>query len=295
MDGYINLLKPPGMTSSDAVVRVRRLLPRGERVGHGGTLDPDASGVLPILVGRAARLFDYLIDKKKVYLAELMLGVRTDTQDSLGVVTRVMPVTAGEAEVRAAIPRFVGEIDQVPPAFSAIQRDGKRMYELARAGREVELLPRRVRVEAIDYVDSPARGVHRLRVACGKGVYIRTLIDDLGEAVGDGAHMTFLLREAAGWFGVADALAIEELEAMAAEGRLCDALTPMDAPLGHMPLIRYRESLLRAAKNGLPLPSTEALPEGEPIRVYVGDRFAGVGERKGAEVRFKVMLLGDAT
>ncbi|NLG25420.1 MAG: tRNA pseudouridine(55) synthase TruB [Clostridiales bacterium] len=290
MDGYINLLKPPGMTSSDAVVRVRKMLPRGTRIGHGGTLDPDAAGVLPLLIGRGTRLFDYLIDKQKVYLAELRLGVTTDTQDASGAVVSVRPVIAGEAQLRAAIWRFVGDIDQSPPAYSAIQQNGRRMYELARAGLAQPLPPRRVRVDAIEYVDSPCPGAHRLRVYCGKGVYIRTLASDLGDAVGDGAHLAFLLRQSAGWFDISDARTLEELSAM---GDLSGALVPLDAPLCALPAIELGGEHLRAAQNGGALPFAGA-PAGRPLRVYVGGRFAGIGEASGDIVHFRAMLLEGA-
>ena len=151
LNGFLNMLKPPGMSSSDLVTFVKRRLPKGTRVGHGGTLDPDAAGVLPVCIGRATRLFDYIIDKQKEYIAELNLGVATDTQDATGA-----PVSVSDAshitpdDVRAVLPRFTGTIQQVPPAFSAIKRDGRRMYDLARKGQAVELEAREVQVDAVD-------------------------------------------------------------------------------------------------------------------------------------------------
>ena len=142
MNGFLNINKPAGRTSSDAVVFVRKRLPRGTAVGHGGTLDPEARGVLPVCVGQATRLFDYIIDKQKTYVARLKLGIETDTQDATGQVVRELPVHAGEAEVRAALPDFVGEIELVPPMYSALKRDGQRLYKLARRGEAVSLEPR---------------------------------------------------------------------------------------------------------------------------------------------------------
>ena len=130
MDGFINVLKPPGMTSSDAVLFVRRLLPRKTAVGHGGTLDPDAAGVLPVCVGRATRLFDYIIDKTKVYIGELCLGVTTDTADASGKVLETRPVRASADDVKHVLPEFTGHIWQVPPMYSALKRDGRPLYEL---------------------------------------------------------------------------------------------------------------------------------------------------------------------
>ena len=152
MNGFLNVYKPTGRTSSDLVVFVRKRLPRGTAVGHGGTLDPEASGVLPVCVGSATRLFDYIIDKQKTYVARLKLGVETDTQDATGQVVADRPVTVGEAEVRAALPRFIGEIEQVPPMYSAIKRDGQRLYKLARRGETVALAPRPCRVDDIRYL-----------------------------------------------------------------------------------------------------------------------------------------------
>ena len=140
MDGFLNILKPPGMSSGDMVFQARRLLPRGTRVGHGGTLDPDAAGVLPVCVGRAARLFDYIIDKQKTYIAELRLGVVTDTQDASGaVLERRDASTVTEADVRAALPRFTGTISQIPPMYSALKRGGQKLCDLARRGESLEL------------------------------------------------------------------------------------------------------------------------------------------------------------
>ena len=177
------------MTSSDVVVAVRRMLPRGTKVGHGGTLDPDAAGVLPICVGKAARLFDYIIDKQKTYITELTLGVVTDTQDASGAVLSRSPVSASESDVRHAALNFIGDIAQIPPAYSAIQVNGKRLYDLARAGQAPALQPRRVRVDSIEYMRQTAPDRHLLRILCGKGVYIRAICHDIGALLGCGGHM----------------------------------------------------------------------------------------------------------
>ena len=184
MNGFLNIDKPTGRTSSDAVVFVRRRLPKGTAVGHGGTLDPEASGVLPVCVGSATRLFDYIIDKQKTYVARIRLGVVTDTQDATGNVIAQCPVTAGEAELRAALPRFIGDILQVPPMYSALKRDGERLYKLARKGRSVTLEPRACRVDDIEYLGCEGDATYALRIRCGKGVYIRTLCHDIGRALG---------------------------------------------------------------------------------------------------------------
>lgn len=214
MDGFINVLKPPGMTSSDAVLFVRRLLPRKTAVGHGGTLDPDAAGVLPVCVGRATRLFDYIIDKTKVYIGELCLGVTTDTADASGKVLETRPVRASADDVKHVLPEFTGHIWQVPPMYSALKRDGRPLYELARRGETLDIPAREVVVHGVEYLCETAPGRHLLAIECGKGVYIRSLMRDIGERLGDGGHMSFLLRARAGAFTVNDAYTLDELKAM---------------------------------------------------------------------------------
>ena len=296
MDGFINLLKPPCMSSNDAVGFVRRLLPRGTRTGHGGTLDPDAAGVLPVCVGRAARLFDYIVDKKKNYVAELRLGVETDTQDAAGTpLARRDASGVTEADVRAVLPRFVGEIDQVPPAYSAIKRDGRRMYDLARRGETVELAPRRVTVYGVEYLAQTGADRHMLRVSCGKGVYIRTLCHDIGRALGVGGHMAFLLRSEAGCFTVQNAATLEELKRAAEAGEIERLLAPMDAPLGAYPAVRLDARYERPVLNGGPIPRAwheMPLAPGEIARVYVEDTFAGMAQSdEEGLLRFRAMLM----
>ena len=182
MNGFLIANKPTGVTSSDIVVFVRRRLPRGTAIGHGGTLDPEASGVLPLCIGKATRLFDYIIDKKKTYVAEIRLGETTDTQDATGQVVETREVLVGESELRAVLGRFVGTIEQIPPMYSAIKRDGKRLYQLARKGETIEVKPRKCRVDGIRYLGRSAEHTYRIEVECGKGVYIRTLCHDIGQA-----------------------------------------------------------------------------------------------------------------
>ena len=294
MNGFLNLNKPTGRTSSDAVVFVRKRLPRGTPVGHGGTLDPEASGVLPVCVGSATRLFDYIIDKQKTYVARLRLGVETDTQDATGQVTATHPVHAGADEIRAALPRFIGEIEQVPPMYSALKRDGQRLYKLARRGETVALEPRRCRVDGIEYLGCEGGDVHRLRIDCGKGVYIRTLCHDIGRALGCGGHMLSLERTAAGIFAIEDALTLEDIDRMAQSGTLEQALCPLDRPLQHLPAVRVGERCRHAVLNGNPLRAQwldRPAPDCEAVRVYLNDAFAGIGApQPDGSVKFKAML-----
>lgn len=294
MDGFLVLNKPLGKTSSDCVVFVRKRLPRGTAIGHGGTLDPMASGVLPVCVGAATRLFDYIIDKQKTYVAELQLGVVTDTQDATGAVVERRSVNVTEADVRAALPRFIGEIWQTPPMYSAIKRGGKRLYELARRGESVEVAPRACRVDGVRLTASLGDGRYRLEVDCGKGVYIRTLCHDIGAYLGCGGHMATLARTRAGVFTLENALTLEEVDALGAEG-LEARLLPMDAAISHLPAVRAEARHRAAVRNGMPLRPEwldAPAPQAEAVRVYVGGEFAGIGApREDGSVRFRAMLL----
>jgi len=288
------MLKPPGMSSSDLVTFVKRRLPRGTRVGHGGTLDPDAAGVLPVCIGKATRLFDYIIDKQKEYIAELKLGVVTDTQDATGAALEICDAShITEADIRAVLPRFVGDIQQIPPAFSAIKRDGKRMYDLARKGQAVELEPRQVTVDAVEYLHPLENGGHMIRIACRKGVYIRTICHDIGQALGVGGHMAFLLRDRAGYFDAEHGVTPEELEEACKNGGFEHLLTPLDAPLQHIPAVQVSSDHFHAIKNGNPL--RPGWYEGEAdgvVRVYMDGKFAGMGEAdEDGLIRFRAMLM----
>ena len=297
MDGFLNLLKPPGMSSGDMVFQARRLLPRGTRVGHGGTLDPDAAGVLPVCVGRAARLFDYIIDKQKTYIAELRLGIVTDTQDASGAVLERRDASfVTEDDVRAALLRFTGTISQIPPMYSALKRGGQKLCDLARKGESVDLEPRPVTIHSIDYIERRGETAHLLRVVCGKGTYIRTLCHDIGAALGVGGHMAFLLRSAAGCFDVQSASTLEEMKAAAEENRLEALLYPLDAPLEHIRAVRLDDMWTKSAINGVPVRAPdEALRPDEIVRVYLKDAFVGIGQAdETGLIRFKVCFGKDA-
>jgi len=295
MNGFLIANKPTGITSSNLVVFVRKRLPRGTSVGHGGTLDPEASGVLPVCVGSATRLFDYIIDKKKTYIAELQLGVVTDTQDATGQVVAEAPVNVTEEELRAVLPDFMGEIEQIPPMYSAIKRGGKRLYQLARKGETIEVEARKCRVDGVELLDQTGENKYRIRVDCGKGVYIRTLCHDIGAALGCGGHMASLQRVAAGIFTIEKALSREEIDAAYNEGRIEELLLPLDAPLGHLPAVYLKEEARHAVKNGnvlKPKWMVAPAPQAEAVRIYLNDVFAGIGEtQKDGTVRFRAMLL----
>lgn len=295
MNGFLIANKPTGITSSNLVVFVRKRLPRGTAIGHGGTLDPEASGVLPLCIGAATRLFDYIIDKKKTYVAELQLGVTTDTQDAAGNVVSTAPVSVTRADVVAAVPRFVGEIEQIPPMYSAIKRGGKRLYQLARKGETIEVEPRKCRVESIEVLDQTGENKYRIKVECGKGVYIRTLCHDIGAFLGCGAHMASLERTQAGVFTLENALTREEIDAAYEAGTLHQHLLPLDAPLAHLPAVYLGEKARHAVVNGNVLKKQWMLqpaPQADAVRIYLNDVFAGIGQTmEDGSVRFRAMLL----
>ncbi len=278
-EGIVNLLKPPGMTSSNAVADVRHLF-SVKRVGHAGTLDPGAAGVLPICVGRAARLFDYLVDKEKEYYAELTLGAVTDTQDSYGKILERGPVNATLDDVRAVLPEFLGEQMQLPPMYSALKRDGQALYKLARDGEEVDRERRRVLIRELEFRERTGENRYLFRVVCSRGTYVRTLCQDIAARLGELGHLSFLLRSQAGPFRVERALSIVELEAMKKAGILQDALISMEEALSFLPSMTVAEGEpVTFLKNGrrVKTPEGDTL-SGGPFRLYGGELFLGIGE-----------------
>ncbi len=292
MNGFINLLKPPGMSSGTAVAIIKRLT--GERVGHAGTLDPEAAGVLPIMVGRATRLLDYFTDKGKSYVAEIAFSGATDTQDAQGVLTEKSTRVPAREEILAALPAFTGEIMQRPPAYSAVKRGGVPLYALARKGEMVVTEARRTDIYSLELGEKTGADGYMLHIDCGGGTYIRTLCHDLGQALGAPAHMRFLLRTRAGAFRIENAVTIEEIQQAAEEGRLEHMLLPLETPLEALPVLKVPEKLEKLARNGgkLPCGLLPGLEEAGRCRIYAGDALLGIGCRAGDEIRFEVGLTG---
>ncbi len=286
MDGVLNLLKPPGMTSHDVVSFVRRTL-RVKKVGHTGTLDPGVAGVLPICVGRATRLAEYVTGADKAYRAEITFGVTTDTQDGFGSVTGEQDAShLRKGDIAYALTRFQGEIEQVPPMVSAVKVGGKRLYELAREGRQVERKPRKVtihRLQLLDFRPGPHPKAF-VDVVCSKGTYIRTLAADLGEALQVGAHMSYLVRTRSGPFRLEDAYTLEELAA--GEARL---LPPAEA-LGDMPRITVKGRAAERLRHGVAPGIAPAEPEGSTVALLdeSGDLLALAEVRAGGVRLLKV-------
>jgi len=275
--GILVLDKTAGVTSFDAVSLVRRRLGL-ERVGHAGTLDPDATGVLPMLLGEATKLMPYLADQDKEYVAELRLGVTTDTGDLSGRVqaTATVPVLSRE-QVQEACRPFVGRIKQVPPMYSAVHHGGRRLYELAREGVEVPRDPREVVVHAIE-VEDVGSGTAGIRVVCGKGTYVRTLAVDIGAALGCGAAIGRLTRTRVGPFALADAVSWALL-AEEPTAALWARVRPAEVALAGWPLVRLDARAAAQFAHGQPVAGTPPVGPGTLVRVHDADgRLLGVGE-----------------
>ncbi len=294
MNGFLNILKPPGMTSAAVVAVVKRLT--GEkRVGHAGTLDPEAAGVLPIMIGRAARLFDYLVDKEKAYVAEAAFGCATDTQDATGRVIETGTNYPDYTAVRAAAKQLEGDILQRPSMYSAIKQDGVAMYERVRRGESVEVPLRQVHVEEIAlHGEMPEHGV-LMTVRCGRGTYIRSICDDLGKLTGCPAHMRFLLRSQSGVFTLDTAMTLEEAAAYREAGTLAEHLLPLDWPIQHITRVDVPPFLQKQVVNGVRLPiekvrSARDLPEGAIVRIYLNGEFWGMAERQADMMVWKCQI-----
>jgi len=261
-NGIIVVDKPPGMTSARVVAEVKRRM-GAAKVGHAGTLDPFATGLLVCLINRATRLARYLVDGWKTYEAHMRLGVETDTQDFTGKEVAVCPVTAVTDEaIHEAAERFVGVIDQAPPVYSALKHRGRPLYDLARKGQPVQKPPRRIHIDRLDVLD-----IHRpqvaFRVTCSAGTYVRTLAADMGRALGCGAHLTALRRTASSGFTLADAVTLEALKPGTG------TLVPMAQALGAFPSLVADDLMILDIRHGRPIAKTRVVGESAALgRVY---------------------------
>ncbi|MCK6412451.1 MAG: tRNA pseudouridine(55) synthase TruB [Azonexus sp.] len=273
VDGVLLLDKPVGLSSNDALQKARRLF-SAAKGGHTGTLDPLASGLLPLCFGEATKFSADLLDADKTYEAELKLGVETDSGDAEGQVTATSTVNVEKAQFLAVLPQFTGPIEQVPPMHSALKRDGRPLYELARQGIEVERAARAVTIHVLDLLDF-AGDVARIRVCCSKGTYIRVLAADIGRVLGCGAHLSALRRTRVADLDLANAVTLAELEALAEEARPA-RLAPVDALLSSLPQVELDPAAAERFSHGNPV---ALLPgPGGKIRVYAAGRLLGVGE-----------------
>ncbi len=294
-NGILNVYKEAGFTSHDVVAKLRGIL-KQKKVGHTGTLDPDAVGVLPVCFGSGTKLCDMLADWNKEYIAVLHLGVVTDTQDMSGrVLSRAEEgqlARLTEEKVRSAILSFQGYYDQIPPMYSARKVGGKKLYELAREGKEVERQPKRVRIEEIEIQEMELPNV-TMRVVCSKGTYIRTLCHDIGAKLGCGGAMRSLIRSRVGIFEIGDALTIEQIKRMCDENTIANVMIKPDAIFADKRAVSVTAEGIKAARNGNVLKAgllQEKMPfaDGEQIRVYGdGGKFYGIYGYHAREELFK--------
>ncbi len=282
LNGILNIYKEKGYTSHDVVAKLRGIT-KQKKIGHTGTLDPDAEGVLPVCLGRATKVCALLTDKDKVYETTLLLGKTTDTQDISGTVLREGNTDMlDEQEVRECIAGYVGEYDQLPPMYSALKVNGKKLYELAREGIEIERKRRRIKIYEIEVLEIKLPQV-RMRVHCSKGTYIRTLCHDIGESLGCGGCMESLLRTKVSCFSLENSLRLSEVEKLMTEGCITDVLLSADELFSEYPkrvLCRGKEA---KAYNGNPfgadalMEECDNIPDGKMVRIYDSQgRFVGI-------------------
>ncbi len=288
MDGILNIYKEKGYTSHDVVAKLRGILNQ-RKIGHTGTLDPDATGVLPVCLGKATKVCGLITDMDKSYRVVCRLGVVTDTQDATGNVLRTSETRVTEGEVREVVQSFVGTMEQVPPMYSAVKLDGKRLYEYARQGRVVERKARTVTFHTIHILEIN-RDVSRvtMETSCSKGTYIRTLCHDVGEKLGIGACMEELERTRVGRFPLQEALTLAQVEELAGDGRLQEVTLPIDAMFDEYPAVAIPPMYEKAVQNGggFALDASNDAPldalQNQRVRAYREDgQFVGLYDSTG--------------
>ncbi len=297
INGIINVYKEKGYTSHDVVAKLRGIV-KQKKIGHTGTLDPDAEGVLPICLGNGTKVCDLLTGQDKTYEAVLLLGQTTDTQDTSGVVLSKSEVNAGRQEIEEAIDSFIGEYDQIPPMYSAIKINGKRLYELARAGKEVERAARRVRIHNIQilHIDLRKQEV-RIVVDCSKGTYIRTLCHDIGAKLSCGGCMKSLLRTKVGQFSIENSIRLSEVEKLMEQNQINNVLIKVDDMFSDYRKVIVAKEYSKYIYNGNsfslmditePFQITTDDMETFPVRVYDWEcNFVGIYQFERADDRFK--------
>ncbi len=307
-NGLINIYKEPGFTSNDVVAKLRGIL-KQKKIGHTGTLDPDAVGVLVVCLGTGTKLVEMLTDHDKEYIAECRLGVRTDTQDMSGKILEEMPVNVNRQELHEAVSAFVGDYNQIPPMFSAIKQNGKKLYELAREGIEVERKPRRIHIDAITILDDSkieSEHLFTMEIKCSKGTYIRTLCNDIGERLGCGAAMQSLARTRVGAFGLDSAITLSQVEKMRDDGTLEGIIKSPEYIFRDLDAIHVKDSCRALLENGNSFRkdnvinedpegvndtdyAKEMFTDGNMVRVYAeDDTFFGIYKYDARTRQFKV-------
>lgn len=279
MNGIINVLKPAEMTSHDVVSFIRKNF-NMKKVGHTGTLDPNAAGVLPICLGKATRVAEYFNDFNKSYRGEITLGASTDTQDKYGTVTETSEKQVTESEIQEVFSEFKGDMKQTPPMYSAIKIGGKKLYELAREGKTVERKLRDITIYNMEILKNYDNKTILFDVDCSKGTYVRTICNDIGERLGTFGHMSFLMRTKVGNFDIDNAYTLDEIAKLKDENNLESTLLPLDTPLFQYKSIEFNEVDSTRLKNGIRILLVDIdgkYEVEETVRVYGVDEFIGVG------------------
>ncbi len=290
--GWLNIDKPAGITSNDVVTRVRRAT-NAAKVGHGGTLDPLATGVLPVALGEATKTVSYAMDGAKTYRFTVRWGIATATEDAEGAVTATSDARPGSAEIEAVLGAFTGDIEQVPPVFSAIKVDGQRSYELARRDEAVELKPRRVRIDALRLIASPDADSAEFEMTSGKGVYVRALARDLGLRLGTVAHVARLRRTAVAGFKESNAISLDKLESLGHIAPASSILLPIETVLDDIPALALTLQEANRLRHGqgipvLPVASRSPfkdLSQGDIVVAMAEGRLVALAKIAGGEIR----------
>ncbi len=279
--GFVNIIKPTGMTSSDVVCKIKKIL-HMKKVGHLGTLDPAASGVLPVAVGRATKFFDYFLSKDKKYTAVVKFGISTDTLDSFGNITKIdSGVNVDENQILSVIQSFIGEIEQYPPKFSALKVNGKKAYELARDGVEFELSPRKITIYDIKLRQKINDNTFIFDVHCSAGTYIRTLFADIAEKIGTVAFVPVIIRTKSGAFEMKNAMTIEEFENSKSVLKIEDIF-------GDFEIVKIGENLAKKVLNGVLLSVEELNNENvksKPFLIKYNDEIVGLYEKYKGKIK----------
>lgn len=287
MEGIVSILKPPGMTSSNVVSDVRKVFSE-KRVGHLGTLDPAAAGVLPVCLGRATRLFDILVDKDKEYIFEAAFGTKTDTQDAYGTVIARDNKHIQKSELAKILPEFIGDQMQTASIYSALKVDGKKMYELARAGKAVEAKKREINIRELELLEETGENRFLLRTVCSRGTYVRSLCESLAERLNTVAYVPVLLRTRSGPFTIDGSYTITELEAAKGQGTLLQTIVSCEEAMSFLPELRLEPERTTPTKNGLET-HVHGMQNGL-VRVYGGEEFLGIGTVENSRFRLSIHL-----
>ncbi|MDD3946808.1 MAG: tRNA pseudouridine(55) synthase TruB [Clostridia bacterium] len=274
LNGFLNLNKSKGMTSSKAIAKLKYILIQAghkpDKIGHMGTLDPDGEGVLPVALGRGTRLFDYFIDKKKVYYAEFSFGAITDTLDASGETIGVTEVIPSKQDLKNVLPLLCGHLAQVPPLYSAKVIGGTKAYKLARAGKEVQLQPKTVDIYDIKLLEQLETRVFSFRIECGGGTYIRSIARDMAAAVGSLGYMRYIKRLQSGVFTIEQAYTLEEL----ADGSVFDKIIPLEEVCRSFPVYHAPDSLAEKIYHGVKV-EADGMPKGN-FALYIEGKLAGI-------------------